>query len=68
MIAKNKIKSIVADKGIRMSELAERVGMTPEVFSVKISRGVTKIADFENILDKLDCELVVVDRKTKKVY
>ena len=68
MVPKNKIKSIAADKGIKMSTLADGLGMTPAVFAVKLCRGITKIKDMEKILDLMDCDLAVVDRKTKKVY
>lgn len=68
MKVKNKIKSIAADKGIKMSILAESLGMSPQVWAVKLSRGIVKIEDLEQILAALDCEIVIVDKKTRKVY
>ena len=63
-----KIKMVSVDKGMPIQELAHRVGMRPTSFSVKLSRGITKIDDAEKILNELDCDLAVIDRKTKKVY
>lgn len=68
MDVSKKIKIICIEKNVKQPELAKRVGLTPGSMQVKISRGIVKIDDAEKILNALDCELAVVDRKTKKVY
>lgn len=63
-----KIKMICVDKDMRQADLAALTNLTPGSLQVKLSRGIVKIDDAEKLLNALDCELVVVDRKTKKVY
>lgn len=63
-----KIKMITIDKGVKMKDLAKDLGCTPEHLSVNLSRGIKTIDQASRILDALDCEIVVVDKKTKKVY
>lgn len=63
-----KIRMIAIDKGIRIGDIAKQLNYDKAGFSVKLSRGVKSIDDAEKILDVLDCDIVVVDRKTKKVY
>lgn len=62
------IKRIAHEKGIKLADLARKTNYTPEAFAVKISRGIPNIEHADKILNALDCELVVVDKKTKKVY
>lgn len=64
-----KIKQICVEKGIKLGELGSQLDYQhPTTFYVKLHKGIVKLEDAERILDKLDCELAVVDRKTKKVY
>lgn len=63
-----KIKVIAIDKGIKLNDLGKRLGYDANTFGVKLCRGIKNIDNIERILDELDCELIIVDRKTKKVY
>lgn len=65
-----KIKQICIEKDIPLRELGTKVGLEPSSFYVKLARkgGIVKIEDAEKILDVLGCDLIVVDRETKKVY
>ena len=63
-----KIKVITMDKGMNLHDLAEKAGYKYETLSVKMSRGIKSIEDLNHLLDSLDCDMVFVDRSTKKVY
>ena len=68
MDVSKKIKVIALDKDIKLSDLGRKVGYDPTTFGVKLYRGIKHIDTIEKILDALDCELVIVDKKTKKIY
>lgn len=63
-----KIKVIALDKDTTIAELADRAGYSPAALSVKLSRGIARIDHAEKLLNVLDCELIIQDRKTHKIY
>lgn len=64
----NKVKQILIDKDMTQKQLAEIHGNDYQVFKNKMSRNTMKFAEVEKIMDELGCDIVFVDRKTKKVY
>lgn len=63
-----KIRMICADRDITQIQLAEMHGAVYGTFKNKLSRNKMSFAEVEKIMDELDCDIVFVDRKTKKVY
>lgn len=68
MIIRNKLKQICLDKNMLLSDVAKAYGMGNGAFYVKMSRNTLKFNDVEKMADILDCDIVFVDRKTKKMY
>lgn len=64
----NKIKQILIDKGMTQRELADIHGDLHQTWANKMNRNTMKFSEVEQIMDELDCDIVFVDRKTKKVY
>lgn len=64
----NKVKQICAAHNITQKSLAEIHGDLYQTFINKLSRNTMKFAEVERLMDELDCDIVFVDRKTKKVY
>lgn len=50
------IKVLCVRSNISVSELARRVGTSPQNFSAKLKRGTFTIADLEKIAKAVDCE------------
>lgn len=63
-----KIKVICADKCITQKELAKKHGDIYQTWSNKMNRNTMRFSEVERIMDELDCDIVFVDRKTKKIY
>lgn len=68
MDIRTKIKTICADKNITQKELAERHGDAYQTWSNKIHRNTMRFTEVDRIFEELGCELIVVDKETKKVY
>lgn len=68
MLIANKVKQICAAKGITQKQLSEIHGDLYQTFMNKLGRNTMKFSEVEKIMDELDCDIVFVDRKTKKVY
>lgn len=64
----NKIKQILIDKGMTQRELADIHGDLYQTWANKMNRNTMKFSEVEQIMDELDCDIIFVDRKTKKVY
>ena len=62
------IKAAMLNKGIKSGELAEKLGKIPQTFYNMLTRDTMKFADVEQIADILGCDVVLVDRETKKIY
>ena len=65
--AKN-IKMAMLDKGIKVSDLAEKLETDSKVLSVKLSRDNLTGKSVEEIADALNCDVRIVDRQTGKIY
>lgn len=62
-----KIRELCARRAMTQKELAEKHGDLYQTFKNKISRNTMRFSEVERIFDELDCDLVVVDRKTGTV-
>lgn len=66
--AKKAIKHLTIDRGIKINELAERIGSKPHALSNWLYRpDVPKINTVEEILKELGCHLAIVDDETGKI-
>ena len=65
--AKN-IKMAMIDKGIKVSDLAEKLETDSKVLSVKLSRDNLTGKSVEEIAAALNCDVRIVDRQTGKIY
>jgi len=68
MGAAKHIKIAMTDKEIKPRQLADRLGMIPQTLYNKLSRDSMTYTDAEAIADMLDCDIVLIDRKTGKRY
>lgn len=68
MGASKHIKIAMTDKNIKPGAVASVLGYDNQVFYNKISRDTMKFEDVEKIADVLGCDVVLVDRITKKIY
>jgi len=69
MGASKHIKIAMTDKNIKPGAVAAVLGYDDkQVFYNKISRDTMKFDDVEKIADALGCDVVLIDRVTKKVY
>lgn len=68
MIVANKIKQILIDKDMTQKDIAKIHGDLYQTWANKLSRNTMKFSEVEKIMDELDCDIVFVDRKSKKVY
>lgn len=66
--AKNQIKMVLIDKGLRTSDLAEKIGMDKQALSNKLYRNKMKYNDVVALADALNCDVCIIDRDTKKIY
>lgn len=68
MMVRDKIKQICIDRGITQKKLSEIHGDLYSTFKNKLGRNTMKYAEVEKLMDELNCDIVFVDRETKKVY
>lgn len=68
MMIRDKIKQICVDRGITQKKLAEIHGDIYQTFKNKLGRNTMKYAEVEKLMDELGCDIVFVDRNSKKVY
>lgn len=68
MDAKKVINQLLLERHTNINELAEQLGILPQSLRNKISRGNYSLADFENMMDILNCDIQVVTRDTKKIF
>ena len=68
MGASKHIKICMTDKGIKPGEVASALGYDPQAFYNKVNRDTMKFADVEKIADIMECDVLLVDRKTGKTY
>ena len=68
MSASKTIKKIMLDKNISVKELAEKLGMTPQVLSNKLYRDTFTYNDYVKIANILDCDVKTISRDNKIEY
>lgn len=55
----NVIKTIMKSKGINNIQMAKTLGMQTQSFANKLFRGTYTVNELINILDILDCKLII---------
>lgn len=68
MAGRHVIKKILVEKNILAKNFAEELGTTPEKFRGKMHRDKFTYEDMIDIADKLNCDIVVVDRDTGRTF
>lgn len=68
MSASKTIKKIMLDKNISVKELAEKLGMKPQVLSNKLYRDTFTYNDYVKIANILDCDVKTISRDNKIEY
>nr|DAD63892.1 MAG TPA: SOS-response transcriptional repressor [Caudoviricetes sp.] len=66
-LSKN-IKIALLEKNLKVSDLADKIGLDSNVLSVKLSRDSLSSKSLDTIADALDCDVKLVDRKTGKIF
>lgn len=59
MELKHEIKILLAKKDMNMSDLANKMGMTKQNLSNKLSRNDMRVSELESICQELDAELII---------
>lgn len=68
MGASKQIKQVMIEKNIKVSELAEKIGMKPQPLSNKLFRDTMSYSDVEKIAAAMGCDVKIVDRKTGREF
>ena len=68
MDTKKVINQLLLERHTNIGEMAEKLDMLPQSLRNKISRGNYSFADFEKMMDILECDVQVITRDTKKVF
>ncbi len=64
----DKIKQIMKEKGIRVNQLAEYMGVKPQSVTNKFARDSWSAQDLISVLDFLGCQLSVEYKPDTKLY
>jgi len=56
------------EKNIKVSELAEKIGMKPQPLSNKLFRDTMSYSDVEKIAAAMGCDVKIVDRETGREF
>lgn len=56
MIRTDKLRGIIAERGLTQTKVAEMIGITPKTFYEKMSKGVFGSDEIEIMIEKLDIE------------
>ncbi|MBR2999714.1 MAG: helix-turn-helix transcriptional regulator [Oscillospiraceae bacterium] len=64
----SRIRAALKDKHMTQITLAARRGIAPQTFRNQLTRGDFYISTLESIADILDCDVVLRDRHTGKIY
>lgn len=68
MGASDKLKAVMKHKHIKQIELAEQTGRETQTLRSMLYRDNMTYATVEALADALGCDIVLVDRKTRKQY
>ena len=63
----DKIKQIMKEKGVKVNQLAEYMGVKPQSVTNKFSRDSWSVQDLISILDFLGCQLTVEYKPDTKI-
>lgn len=67
MSASNTIKKIMLDKHISVKELAEKLGIKPQVLSNKFYRDTFTYSDYVKIANLLGCDVKTISRDNSTI-
>lgn len=62
------IRQILEDKGITLAEFAEMIDRSPQTLYNTFYRSTINCATLVEWLKALNCDLVIIDRKTHRKY
>lgn len=68
MGASKHIKRVLFEKEIKTADLAEKIDKPLQSLYNQLNRDTWKFSEVEKIADCLNCDVVFIDRDTKKVY
>lgn len=68
MDAKKVINQLLLERHTDINGLSEKLGIKSQSLRNKISRGNYSLNDFIEMIDKLNCDVQVITRDTKKVF
>ena len=68
MSASKQIKQAMLEKNIKVSDLAEKIGMKPQTLRTKLYLEKKSYSDEEKIADALVSDDRIVDRETGKTF
>lgn len=68
MSASKTIKKIMLDKNISVKELAEKLGIKPQILSNKLYRDTFTYNDYVKIVNILDCDVKTISRNDNIEY
>lgn len=63
----DKIKQIMKEKGVKVNQLAEYMGVKPQSVTNKFSRDSWSVQDLISVLDFLGCQLTVEYKLDTKI-
>lgn len=63
-----KIRKALIDKDMKQTDLALATGRTVQTLRNMMSRDNMTYSTVEGLVEAMDCELVIRDRKTGKIY
>ena len=63
----DKIKQVMKDKGVKVNQLAEHMGVKPQSITNKFARDSWSVQDLILVLDFLDCQLVIEPKPDVKI-
>ena len=63
----DKIKQVMKNKGIKVNQLAEYMGVKPQSITNKFARDSWSVQDLILVLDFLDCQLVIEPKPDNKI-
>ena len=68
MDAKKVINQLLLERHTDINGLSEKLGIKSQSLRNKISRGNYSLNDFIEMIDKVNCDVQVITRDTKKVF
>lgn len=63
----DKIKQVMKNKGVKVNQLAEYMGVKPQSMTNKFARDSWSVQDLILVLDFLDCQLIIEPKPDTKI-